>query len=100
MSDTQIEDSIEVQESHLPGVVACVFAKIMTWIILAVGVFYGVRFAGPFLKSGVREPSSLTSSTDAFGYVFISCTTSAIVLFVLIAICENLIVMNKRHYSK
>ena len=100
MSDIQITaESKEDQEVHMPGELACIFAKGIAWVILIVGIAFGFKFITPFLKSAVSGPSSLTPVNGGFGYIFISCFTSAIVLFVLIAICENLIVMNKRHDS-
>jgi quinol-cytochrome oxidoreductase complex cytochrome b subunit len=100
MSDIQIADeSNEDQEMSMPGELACVFAKGIAWVVLVVGVVFGFKFIGPFLKSAVSGPSSLTPISDGLGYISISCFTSAIVLFVLIAICENLIIMNKRHDS-
>lgn len=97
MTDTEDETLLESNSTTLPGELACVFAKGIAWIILVVGLIFGVKFITPAIKSGVSGPSSAATVTDAFGYIFISCFTSAIVLFVLVAICENLILINKKN---
>lgn len=91
------ENNTEVNETEqvIHGVLTCLIGKIIAWIILIVSAIYGIKFIGPYIKNGVLGAKYIADTDPSFG-MFIYGFSSAIVLLVLIAICENLIKINQQ----
>ncbi|MBL4831618.1 MAG: hypothetical protein JKY55_17255 [Aliivibrio sp.] len=99
MSDTTtIEENNTPNENAptMPGELACFWGKAIAWIMLLVSGFYGLKFVGAYMQIMVNGQSALKNVDPMHGVILVSGITSAIVLFILIAICENLMLMNKK----
>lgn len=98
MSDITTNSTNVTSTAHdtIPGEITCLVAKLIVWVMLLVSGFYGFKFIGPYLRAVVSGQDTTTVVDISYGYIFVSGVISTVVLFVLIAICENLILINKK----
>jgi len=95
-SDEMVDTNTNNKES-IPGELSCFFGRMLAWTMLLISGVYGVKFLGPYLHIMTEGQNALQQVNVSYGYIFVSGIISALILFILIAICENLILINKNN---
>jgi len=82
----------------MPGELVCFFAKALSWLLIIVSAVYGFKVLDPFLRTMVDGLGSLNGTEAMTNTIMcLSSLFSALFLYLLVSICENLIKLNQHN---